>query len=137
MKSWEHFEHEADVGVRGRGYSPEEAFEAAGLALTALVTDPARVRPEQEVVVSRSGSDPEILFVDWLNALIFEMSTRKMLFSDFHVRLSPDGLVGSAIGERIDRYRHEPAVEPKGATFTELRVGKEKEGWIAQCVVDV
>ena len=29
-------------------------------------------------------------------------------------------------------------VEPKGATFTELRVGEDEPGgWIAQCIIDV
>ena len=30
--SWEHFEHQADVGVRGIGRSRDEAFEQAALA---------------------------------------------------------------------------------------------------------
>ncbi len=37
---WEHFPHAADVGVRGFGKTPAEAFEQAALALTAVVTTP-------------------------------------------------------------------------------------------------
>jgi tRNA nucleotidyltransferase (CCA-adding enzyme) len=34
--------------------------------------------------------------------------------------------------------RHEPAVEVKGATYTDLFVGQNSGGaWVAQCVVDV
>ena len=41
-------------------------------------------------------------------------------------------------GEAIDRARHEPAVEPKGATYTELKVMQQEDGrWCAQCIVDV
>lgn len=36
---WTHFHHEADIGVRGTGHSPEEAFEQAAVALTAVITD--------------------------------------------------------------------------------------------------
>jgi len=32
---WEHFSHEADIGVRGVGALKERAFEQAALALTA------------------------------------------------------------------------------------------------------
>lgn len=42
---WEHFRHEADIGVRGLGATREAAFEQAALALTAVLTDPARVAP--------------------------------------------------------------------------------------------
>ena len=41
---WQHFPHDADMGVRGIGNSKEAAFEQAALALTALVTDPRAIR---------------------------------------------------------------------------------------------
>jgi len=44
MTSWEHFPHEADIGVRGRGSSPSAAFEQAALALTAIITNLNLVR---------------------------------------------------------------------------------------------
>src|SRR5512139_3851745 len=44
MNRWEHFEHGADIGVRGFGASVAEAFEQAALALTAVIADPAGVR---------------------------------------------------------------------------------------------
>ncbi|HKJ23114.1 MAG TPA: archease, partial [Gammaproteobacteria bacterium] len=37
---WEHFPHDADVGIRGTGDTPEEAFAQAAVAMTAVVTDP-------------------------------------------------------------------------------------------------
>ena len=48
---WEHFPHDADVGVRGFGATAAEAFEQAALALTAVVTN-ARVEPLVAVEVS-------------------------------------------------------------------------------------
>lgn len=87
---WVHFRHDADVGVRGRGATAAEAFEQAALALTAIVTD-APVRSETRVDVTCSREDIGLLFVDWLDAVIYEMSIRKMLFGRFSVEL--DGLV--------------------------------------------
>jgi tRNA nucleotidyltransferase (CCA-adding enzyme) len=65
------------------------------------------------------------------------MATRRMLFSRFAVRLESDGLSGEAWGEPVDAARHHPAVEVKGATYTQLRVAREGAGWVAQTVVDV
>jgi SHS2 domain-containing protein len=138
MADWEHFPHEADIGVRGRGASPSVAFEQAALALTAIVTEPDRVHNEDSIEISCEAPSLEVLLVDWLNALIYEMVTRSMLFGRFYVEIEGLGLSARAEGERVDRQRHEPVVEPKGATFTELRVGRDDEGqWVAQCVVDV
>ncbi len=135
---WEHFHHEADIGIRGIAASLEEAFEQAGLALTAVITDPHLVRPEEVVEVCCQAPDDELLFAEWINALIYEMATRKMLFSRFEVQLGDHSLQGRAWGERVDRRRHQPAVEVKGATYTELKVWRDSDGiWHAQCVVDV
>jgi len=138
MTGWEHFPHEADVGVRGRGATLAEAFEQAALAMTAAITDPERVAAREAVDIACEAPDDELLLVDWLNALVYEMATRKLLFSRFEVRIDGHRLSARAWGEPADAARHQPAVEVKGATYTALRVAREPGSeWIAQCVVDV
>lgn len=135
---WEHFSHGADVGVRGFGDSKETAFEQAALALAAVVAEPSTIAPSAAVEISCEAPDDDLLLVDWLNALIYEMAVRGMLFSRFRVQIHGQELRGKAWGERIDRQRHQPAVEVKGATYTALRVYRERDGlWFAECVVDV
>ena len=135
---WEHFPHEADVGVRGLGATPEQAFEQAALALTAVVTDLAAVTPAEMISLTCEAPDTELLFVDWLNALVYEMATQSMLFSRFEVRLEGRCLEAKAWGEALDIARHHPAVEVKGATYTALKVAQQPDGtWLAHCVVDV
>jgi SHS2 domain-containing protein len=137
-KGWEHFAHDADIGVRGFGATPAEAFEQTALALTAVVTDPQGVMPREAVSVRCSAADLEVLLVEWLNCLVFEMATRSMIFARFQVAIEGGTLEGMAWGEVVDVERHRPAAEIKGATFTELRVARADEGgWVAQCVVDV
>jgi SHS2 domain-containing protein len=135
--SWEHFEHGADIGVRGRGASKAEAFTQAALALTAVVTDPAEVVPREAVTLACEAPDDELLLAEFLNALIYEMSTRKMLFGRFAIEIDGTRLAGQAWGEKVDVGRHRPAVEVKGATYTSLRVAREDGDWVAQTVVDV
>lgn len=135
---WEHFEHRADMGIRGLGASPAEAFEQAASALTAVITDLSKVIPVEAVDISCDAPDLEYLLVDWLNSLIFEMSTRHLLFSRFSVEIQQGTLCGRAWGEPVDVPRHCPTVEVKGATYTALRVVQNDTGqWIAQAVVDV
>jgi SHS2 domain-containing protein len=134
---WEHFPHDADVGVRGFGPTPAVAFEQAARALTAVVTH-AEVEPSTPIEVRCEAPDLELLFVEWLNAVIYEMAVRRMLFSRFAVRLEGTQLEGTLWGEPVDVAWHAPACEPKGATYTALRVGEEPDGsWSAACIVDV
>ena len=137
-QNWEHFPHEADMGIRGIGATKEAAFEGAALALTAVITDPAEVIPTQQVTITCQAPDDELLLVDWLNALVYEMATRKMLFGRFEVHFNDHSLQATAWGEPVEVTRHRPAVEVKGATYTELSLKQAEQGrWIAQCVVDV
>jgi len=138
MSGWDHFQHMADIGVHGFGESLAEAFEQAALAMMAVITDPTRVRQDAVVEVVCAAPDRELLLVDWLNAWVYEIATRNMLFSRFRVTLTDDRLRGLGWGEPLDRARHRPAVEIKGATYTELRVWQDEAAtWHAQCVVDV
>jgi SHS2 domain-containing protein len=135
--SWELFEHGADVGVRGRGRTLADAFEQGALAMTAVITDPAAVRPVEAIEIRCEAPDLELLFAEWLNQLVYEMATRKMLFGRYEVRLNGTALTATAWGERADVARHRPAVEIKAATYTALRVAEEDGHWVAQTVVDV
>jgi tRNA nucleotidyltransferase (CCA-adding enzyme) len=135
---WEHFEHGADVGVRGFGLTKAAAFEQAALALVAVIADPSRVVVEETVSIACEAADDELLLAAWLNAVIFEMAVRRMLFARFHVDLLDRRLQATASGEPLSIERHEPAVEIKGATYTTLRVARTDDGgWMAQTVVDV
>jgi tRNA nucleotidyltransferase (CCA-adding enzyme) len=133
-----HFSHDADIGVCGIGRTLEAAFEQAALAMTAVITDPAKIALKETVKIECEAPNAELLLVDWLNAIIFEMATRGMIFAGFKVRVDGRRLHGAATGEPLSRERHAPAVEIKGATFTELAVVENRPGeWRAQCVVDV
>lgn len=135
---WQHFEHGADVGIRGVGASRDDAFRMAARAMTAIVADPDTIASSVAVEIECEAPDDELLLVDWLNALIYEMATRRMLFGRFDVHCGHGALTATAWGEPVDIDRHQPAVEVKGATFTALKVGQEPDGrWIAQCVIDV
>jgi SHS2 domain-containing protein len=134
---WEHFGHGADIGVRGFCASKAEAFGQAALALTAVITDPTSVAARDPVEIHCEAADDELLLTAWLNALVYEMAVRHMLFGRFEVVIDGRRLRGLAWGEPASVARHQPAVEVKGATYTELRVAPCGDGWLAQTVVDV
>lgn len=135
---WEHYDHGADVGVRGIAGTKAGAFEQAALALTAVITNPEGVAPEHMLELRCEAPDEELLLAEWLDALIYEMATRRMLFGRFQVELEKGRLRARAWGEPVDRARHRPAVEPKGTTLTTLSVYRNEQGeWVAQTVVDV
>lgn len=136
--AWKHFEHDADIGLRAIAPSRECLFEKMAEALTAVIVDPQRVHQVQQLSIHCEAPDDALLLVDWLNALIYEMAVRRMLFSAWQVSLDGHTLDARVAGEIVERARHRPAVEVKGATYTALSVTQDDAGnWHAQCVVDV
>lgn len=117
---WEHFPHDADVGVRCFGATAAEAFEQAAQALTAVLTR-VEIEPQIYVEVRCETPDFELLSVKWLNATIYEMTVRGMLFGRFAVRIEGKSLTGTLWGEdhrhmtpirglrcKIDRCNYSP-----------------------------
>lgn len=133
---WEHYDHGAGIGVRGFGATKAEAFEQAGLALMAMVADLRCIGQFEVVRIDCEAADDEVLLVDWLNALVEQRVTRRLVFSRFVVRIDGNRLRAQAWGEAIDPERHQPAAELKRASRATLRVARHGEGWLAQSVVE-
>jgi len=104
--------------VRGLGARPTEAFEQGALAMTAVITDPMTIRSSHAIVIACEAPSLELLLYKWLNSLVFEMATRSELFGAFEVTIEGSRLKAVARGEKVDRSRHAPAVEVKGAIRT-------------------
>ena len=136
MNASDYFEHDADIGVIGRGPTMETAFESAARALFAIMAPAGSVRGARSVTVVFEESDPEIALVTWLNRLLATARLEGLVLGSFQLRRDSDCWRGSATGEpwRADIER---GVEVKGATLTGLSVQETGDGWEARCVVDV
>ena len=99
------------------------------------------MRGQIEEPISCDAATLEELLVAYLNELIFLADSRQIVFGRFEagIEQTPHGfhLGGRAAGETCDPERHEFTVQPKGATFTALKVERRGDEWVAQCVVDV
>jgi tRNA nucleotidyltransferase (CCA-adding enzyme) len=135
---WEHFAHKADIGLCATATDKAAVFEQMAFAMTAAITELDRIDPVEEVIINCEAPNDEILLIDWLNAIVYEMATRSLLFGEFKVSLQDHTLRGLARGEPVNASKHHPAVEVKGATYTALEVTQTDDGqWKAQCIIDV
>jgi tRNA nucleotidyltransferase (CCA-adding enzyme) len=76
--------------------------------MTAVVAPLESLESREDVAVVVEAPDLEILLVDWLNAVIYEMATRRMLFRDFRVE-SP----AAAFAARHSASRSTGSVTPR------------------------
>jgi SHS2 domain-containing protein len=131
-----YFEHDADVGIIGRGETVEAAFEAAARAMWDVMVDTGAVRDVSSIRVEFEEPDVELALVTWLNDLLAKARVEGMVLGRFSLRWEGDRWRGEAWGEPW-RDNLEQGVEVKGATLTALSVKSTDAGWEARCVVDV
>ena len=145
---YEYLDHEADIGIRGIGDSLTEAFAEGAKAMFSIMADLETVAPGESVAVHCEAPDPETLFVEFLNELLFQREVRGLLLSTCQVKEIRQGAEGwhldaLAWGEPLDPDHHEILTEVKAATYSGLEVFCEggqttSDGrCVAQCVVDV
>ncbi len=134
--SYDYFDHEADIGIIGRGATLEEAFVQAAKAVFAYMVDINQVQNKRTIQVQFKEEDIELALVEWLNSLLGEARQAGLVFSHFKLHRENNSWYGEASGEPWNDSL-ERGTEVKGATLTMLSV-KQKEGmWDARCVVDV
>jgi len=64
-----YFEHDADMGIVGRGTIIEEAFEHAARAAFAVMTNLGQVALRESVTIEFEEAEPELALATWLNLL--------------------------------------------------------------------
>jgi SHS2 domain-containing protein len=132
------FEHTADLGLRATAPTLDALFAemAAGL-VSAMVEDPAGVRPLLEQRIELAGTDREFLLFDWLKELLVRFETDRLLFASFDVSVTDGGLIATVRGEPYDAERHPLAHEVKAITYHELKVERTADGWLGEVIVDI
>lgn len=131
-----YFDHDADIGIIGRGNSLTESFVDAAKAVFALMTDLSQIQPKISVNFEFEEADMELAFVTWLNILIAKAQADHLVFSQFQINRIGNLWQAEAKGERW-RSDIERGIEVKGATLTMLSVNQANGKWESKCVVDV
>ncbi|NJE04563.1 archease [Thermococcus sp. M36] len=142
MREWEHYEHTADIGIRGYGDTLEEAFEAVALALFDVMVDVRKVEPKECREVKTEGKDLEALLYNFLEELLVLHDIEGLVFGDVAVEIekADEGyrIKAKACGEPIDYERHEPKEEVKAITYHDMKIERLPDGrWMAQLVPDL
>ena len=138
VSPYEYFDHTADVGIAATGASLEEAFEAAGEGLAALLCEPDTVRERDEREVSASAEDVESLLVAWLSEINFLFEVDGFAFRTFKVLEVGQGAArGVGRGETLDLSRHRVGEGVKAVTYHELEVRQDSDGCSVRVIVDI
>ena len=138
--TYETFEHGADIGIRGKGKSIEEAFEGVAKAMFSIMIDLDKIDCEKKIKIELESNDLTSLMVFWLNKLLTEADLNSIIFKEFEISIKKTNdsffITSFNHGGKI-KDLDDIGVEVKGVTYSLAKVFKKNDLWIAQCVVDV
>ncbi len=140
MKNYELIEHTADIGIRVRGSDLKELFKNTALAMFDIMAEKKRntqysIR-NTRYIVQQKADDLEELFINWLNELLSLSAIKEKIFCDFRFKkLDEQNLEAEVTGCDIKDYKVN--VEIKAATYHQLKLEKQKAGWLAEVIFDV
>lgn len=136
MRDYRVLEHTADVGIRARGSTLEEAFEAATEGVASILGGWRPSSGETRRVAIEPG-DIGAQLVDWLSEVIYlQESTDSVVAGVTVERVSEDGTTGTiTLAPRAGEVLEGTAV--KAITYHQLRVEREGNEWVAEVYVDV
>ncbi|MFH1621851.1 MAG: archease [Candidatus Omnitrophota bacterium] len=136
-KSFEFFEHTADIGLKIYGKDPKEIFVNAAKGLFSLITDLKKVDLNTEIEVKLKDENREELLVSWLNELIFQFSTYSFISKEFKIEEITDNKIkAKVLGEEINLSKHKILSEIKAATYHELEIKETDRGFEARVIFD-
>jgi protein archease len=120
---YEDLGHTADVGVRVRGATAEEALARLVLAFSALATGGAEIATEREERVAVAGG-PDLAgtAVALLRELLYLLATERLVPAACEILRADDA------GEGADL---------KAVTWHAARLERDGDGWLGQAVFDV
>ena len=135
---WEHFEVEADVGVRGWGPTRAEAFAQATLGVFALLVLPGEVEARERRAVRAQADTPEALLVAWIDECLYVHEIEGFVVQAVELTTCTDTLAhGLLHGEPVDPGRHRLGTVVKGATYHQTSVKGRDGAWDVRVIVDV
>jgi SHS2 domain-containing protein len=135
-EGFDYFDHQADMGIIGRGKTLEGAFIQAACAVFANMADLSQVKNKKTIFIEFTEADNELALVEWLNLLIGNARAQDLVFNQFSLKREDQHWSGSASGEGWNETI-ERGTEVKGATLTMLSVKENQGVWEARCVIDV
>lgn len=137
-----HREHQADVVLAAWGSTLAEAFESGAQGLLELMVNTPEIEPAIPVEITCEADDLGILFVTFLNEILYERDRTGMFFREVRVtevtsRIGVHILRGTAWGEPVDFRKHRVRAEVKAATYGRLQYVCEGGMHRLECIVDL
>ncbi|OGL48274.1 MAG: hypothetical protein A2161_20640 [Candidatus Schekmanbacteria bacterium RBG_13_48_7] len=137
-KPYRQINHTADLAIEITGETVINLFENSAHALYDFMFQKEKILPEVSVDVNITGTDTEDLLIRWLNELIFITEMDEIVFSEFHIKeFQKNHLFAEVAGERFKEEKHNIQKPVKAATYHNIEIQQDTDGYKTVIVFDI
>ena len=88
MRKYKFIDHTADVGIMTYGKNLPELFANTAYGMFSIITDIKKSTEHraQSIDIKVRANNLEELLIAWLNELLYQYNTKKILFSRFRIK---------------------------------------------------
>ena len=139
MKPYEYLDHTADAAMRVTGDTLKALFIHAAQGLFEMIAVTDTIDETTTIDIQLTAESVDVLFVEWLDTLIFRHETEELFFKRVDVHsISPTALSAVVYGEPTNFDKHVVYTEIKAVTYHQLSVKQTNNGdWEAQVIFDL
>jgi len=138
MKRYELTDHTSDIGIKVYGKSMEELFCNAAFGMFDILADLEGIKTSTSIKIELTKENSEELLVSWLDELIYNFYTKKIIFSEFKIQnLNDTSLKAEAIGRHIGDRKSRLKTEIKAVTYHDLKIEKNNGAYEVGIIFDV
>ncbi len=127
--------HTADIKFQVYGKTLNEIFENSILAISSYLSRDSKIKTLKGKVVSVTGQDIESLFYNFLDEIIYLLDAENFITAKGKVTIRGNNLQAELFGDNASNYPELDHI--KAATYAEMYIKKNNDGWEAQAVLDV
>ncbi|MEN3013470.1 MAG: archease [Endomicrobiia bacterium] len=143
MYKFKLIDHTADIGIRTSATSLEELFCNCAYGMYNIICENFHnIEEKEKYSSSTEDQDVEGLLISFLNDLLYQTSVNKILFCKFKVEKITNEdkswkISYTCFGEKYDKQKHGALFELKSATFHNLKIKKNKNGYSVDVIFDI
>lgn len=137
---YEYINHTADLKVRAYGKTLEEAFTNAAIGGFDFLTDTSKIKKKIEKKISIKSKRIEALLYDFIEELLFLLDTEAFIisgFKDMKIKQEKNKFELTAVAQGDNYKNYEVKGDIKSITYSEMKIHKEKAGFVIDVVLDI
>lgn len=135
MEEIKFLKHTADIKFQASGKTLKDVFENSFIALKKSICGDIEIKEKKRKKFEVSGNDYENLMYEFLEEFLYLLDAENFITNRVEIHVDKLKIKAEAFGDVSNKYSFTNNV--KAITYSDMKIKKNKNGWMSQVVLDV